>query len=170
MAVTADIVETWLRPRLVVRRLMARGRSEPFVFSFLLAFLLLALAAAAPGLARQAYLAPEMPLLPRLYAAALGLLATIPLWYLLAALGHMCARFLGGKGSYYGGRLAMFWSLLAVAPAMLVQGLVQGLTGPGLAANLLGLVILAGFHGGLGPDPGRGGTVMATRGKPSSRH
>ena len=145
MAVTADIIETWRRPGVVAHRLMARGRSEPFVFSFLLTFLLLALAAAAPGLARQSVLAPEMPLLPRLYAAALGLLATIPLWYLLAAIGHVVARLLGGKGSYYGGRLAMFWSLLAMAPAMLVQGLVQGLIGPGLAANLLGLAILAGF-------------------------
>jgi hypothetical protein len=28
---------------------------------------------------------------------------------------------------------------------MLVQGLVQGIIGPGLAANLLGVAILAGF-------------------------
>ena len=145
MSVTTDIVESWRRPRAVVHRLMARGRSEPFVFSFLLAFLLLALAAVSPGLARQAHLDPANPLLPRLYAAGLGLLATIPMWYLLAALGHLLARAFGGKGSFYGGRLALFWSLLVISPAMLVQGLVQGLVGAGPGAAILGWGVAAGF-------------------------
>ena len=138
MALISDIGESWRRPRVVVRRLLARGRSEPFAFSFLLIFLALALLAISPGLARQA---DGTPLFPRLYATSLGLLATIPVWYLLAALGHLAARALGGKGSYYGGRLALFWSLVAISPAMLVQGLV----GVGLAANLLGLAVGAGF-------------------------
>ena len=138
MALISDIGESWRRPRVVVQRLLARGTSEPFAFSFLLIFLALALLAISPGLARQA---DGTPLLPRLYATSLGLLATIPVWYLLAALGHLAARALGGKGSYYGGRLALFWSLVAISPAMLVQGLV----GVGLAANLLGLAVGAGF-------------------------
>lgn len=146
MTVTADIVESWRRPRAVIRRLLARGPSEPFALSFLLAFLALALAAVSPGLARQAWLegggaGPG----PRLFGAALGLLATMPLWYLLAALGHLVARAFGGKGSFYGARLALFWSLLAISPAMLVQGLVQGLIGAGAAANLLGVVVALGF-------------------------
>ena len=145
MPVASDIVESWRRPRVVVRRLLARGASEPFVFSFLLAFLLLALAATAPGLARQAWLANETALMPRLYATTLGLLATIPLWYLLAALGHLVSRAFGGKGSHFGGRLALFWSLLVISPAMLVQGLVRGLAGAGQAANVLGLLVGAGF-------------------------
>ena len=145
MPLTADIVESWRRPRVVVRRLMVRGASEPLVFSFLLAFLALALAAVAPGLARQAWLEGGTPLLPRLYASGLGLLATIPLWYLLAALGHLAARAFGGKGSYQGGRLALFWSLLVTAPAMLVQGLVLGMVGAGLATSLLGVAVGMGF-------------------------
>ena len=143
MPVAADIVESWRRPRLVVRRLVARGPSEPLVFSFLLTFLALALAAVSPGLARQAWLEGGTPLMPRLYASALGLLATIPLWYLLAALGHLLARAFGGNGDHYGGRLALFWALLVIAPAMLVQGLVQGMVGQ--VANLLGLLVGAGF-------------------------
>ena len=143
MPVAADIVESWRRPRLVVRRLVARGPSEPLVFSFLLTFLTLALAAVSPGLARQAWLEGGTPLMPRLYASALGLLATIPLWYLLAALGHLLARAFGGNGDHYGGRLALFWALLVIAPAMLVQGLVQGMVGQ--VANLLGLLVGAGF-------------------------
>ena len=145
MPVTVDIVESWRRPRAVMARLLARGPSEPFALSFLLLFLLLAFAASSPALMRQAMAAPDLPLLPRFYAAALGLLATIPLWYLLAALGHLVARALGGRGSHYGGRLALFWSLLAISPAMLIQGLAQGMVAFGPAANLLGLLVLGGF-------------------------
>ena len=128
---------------MVVRRLLARGASEPLVFSFLLAFLALALTAASPGLARQAWAEGGTPLMPRLYAATLGLLATIPLWYLLAALGHLVARAFGGMGSHNGARLALFWSLLVISPAMLVQGLLQGMAGQ--AGHLPGLAVGAGF-------------------------
>ena len=145
MPVASDMFESWRRPRSVMRRLAARDKSEPFAFSFLLAFLLLALAGAAPGVAREAYMAGDAALTPRLFATALALLATIPVWYLLAALGYLVARAFGGKGSYYGGRLALFWSLLAITPAMLVQGLVQGLVGAGQLANLLGMAVGAGF-------------------------
>ena len=88
MAVTTDIVESWLRPRVVVRRLLARGRSEAFVLSFLLIFLLLAFIATAPERLQDRL----TPLTPRLFALALGTLATIPFWYLLAALGHLLQR------------------------------------------------------------------------------
>jgi hypothetical protein len=145
MPVTTDIVESWRRPRVVMRRLLARGPSEPFALSFLLAFLALALASLSPGLARQSWLEGGTPVMPRLFASALGLLATIPLWYLVAALGHLVARALGGKGSFCGARLALFWSLLVTAPAMLVQGLVQGLAGAGQAVTLLGVAVGAGF-------------------------
>ena len=145
MPVTADIVETWRRPRVVVRRLLARGRSEPFAFSLLLTFLLLALVALVPNLARQAYSDVSAPLMPRLYASGLGLLATIPVWYLLAAVSQLVAGALGGMGSYFGARLALFWSLVAVSPAMLVQGLVLGFLGNGQAATLLGWAVGLGF-------------------------
>ena len=145
MPVTTDIIESWHRPRAVVARLMARGPSEAFAFALLLAFLTLALVAVAPELARQAWVKGDEALMPRVYAATLGLLATIPLWYLLAALGHLAARALGGKGGFYGGRLALFWSLLAVSPAMLVQGLMRGFGGSGPLTTLFGLCVLAGF-------------------------
>ena len=146
MALTTDIVESWRRPRVVVRRLLGRGRSETFILSLLLVFLLLAFAAAAPNLARQAFLDPSVPLMQRIYPAALGLLATVPLWYGFAAIGHLVARALGGKGSHFGGRLALFWALVVISPAMLVQGLVQGMIG-GSTATGLGVLVLAGFLG-----------------------
>jgi hypothetical protein len=145
MAVVRDIVESWRSPRVVVRRLLGRDRSEPFAFTLLATFLLLAFVAAAPNLAREAYLHPETPLVQRLYAAGLGLLATVPLWYLLAAIGHGIARAMGGAGNYYGGRIALFWAMVVIAPAMLLHGLVQGLLGPTAATNGLGLLVATGF-------------------------
>lgn len=145
MSVTTDIVESWRSPRIVVRRLLKRGASETFVLTFLFIFLLLAFAASAPNLARQAYLDPTVPLAQRLYAAALGLLATLPIWYLLASLGHMIARAFGGKGSHYGARLALFWALVVIAPAMLLHGLVLGMAGSTTATMLLGGAVAAGF-------------------------
>lgn len=147
MSVTTDIVESWRRPQTVVRRLLKRGGSEAFVLTFLLIFLLLAFAAAAPNLARQAYLEPGDPLPQRLFAAALGLLATLPLWYGLAALSHGVARLAGGRGSHYGARLALFWALVVISPAMLFQGLVAGLTGSTPFVLGLGGAVAAGFVG-----------------------
>lgn len=140
MSVTTDIVESWRRPQTVVRRLLKRGGSEAFVLTFLLIFLLLAFVAQAPVLARDV----TDPLPRRLFAAALGLLATLPLWYGLAAVSHLFARLLGGKGSFYGARLALFWALVVISPAMLVQGLVQAMVG-GDAALGFGLLVAVGF-------------------------
>ena len=125
MALTADILESWRHPRAVIRRLAQRGRSEPFVFTFLFVFLLLAFISLAPYLSREATLHPEVPLSQRLFAAALGMLGLIPIFYLLAALGHLVARLMGGQGGYYEGRLALFWALTASTPAMLIYGLLR---------------------------------------------
>ena len=80
-----------------------------------LIFLLLAFVARAPVLAGQAVADPTDPLPQRLFAAGLGLLATIPLWYGVAAISHLVARMLGGRGSHYGARLALFWALELMA-------------------------------------------------------
>ena len=42
MAVTTDILSSWRNPRQGIRRHLARGVSEPFAFSLLLVFLVLA--------------------------------------------------------------------------------------------------------------------------------
>lgn len=138
MSVTADIVDSWRRPRVVLRRLLAQ-RSEPFAFSLLVTGLILLFVSLAPYLAREAYYQPEQPLTQRLLASALAIAATVPFWYLLAALAHLVARIFGGKGSYYGGRLALFWALVAASPALLTSGLVRGLRGTGGAGDLVGL-------------------------------
>lgn len=144
MALTSDIAESWRRPRAVIRRLRARGKSEAFVFTFLFVFLLMAVTAAAPGLSRQAALAGQ-PFPPFLLGASLGAFALIPVFYALAALGHLVARLMGGSGGWYDGRLALFWSLACVSPAVLIFGLVRAFVAESPAVPVLGLLTFAAF-------------------------
>jgi len=45
--------------------------------------------------------------------------------YLVAALSHLVAKAFGGKGTSYGARLALFWTLLVIAPLSLVSTMLQ---------------------------------------------
>lgn len=145
MAVTTDILASWRSPRAAIRRHLARGRSEPFAFSLLFVFLLLAFVGQWPQASREAFLAQEPSAAPRLLGRALAVLATIPVWYGLAALSRLIARVLGGQGGWYGARLALFWALATVSPLMLLQGLVAGMIGPGPALWLVSVAVGLGF-------------------------
>ncbi len=133
MTVTTDLVASWRSPRAAVRRHLARGVSEPFAFTLLLVFLILAFVGQWPAAAREAYLADEPSAAPRILGRGLAVLATIPLWYGLAAVSRVIARVMGGQGSWYAARIALFWALATVGPLMLLQGLVIGMIGPGPA-------------------------------------
>jgi hypothetical protein len=143
MTVSTDLLSTWRSPRAALRRHLARGVSEPFAFSLLLVFLVLAFVGQWPLAAREAYLAGDGSALPRILAQALAVLATIPLWYGLAALSRLAARAMGGQGSWFGARVALFWALACVGPLMLLRGLVAGMIGPGPA--LWAITALAGL-------------------------
>lgn len=145
MTVTTDLLASWRSPRQGLRRHLSRGVSEPFAFSLLLVFLILMFVALWPVAARQAYLAGEPSALPRILPLAYGVLATIPLWYLLAALSRLVARALGGKGSWYAARIALFWALATVSPLTLLQGLVAGMIGPGPGLALVTTLAGAAF-------------------------
>lgn len=145
MAVTTDILASWRNPRAAVRRHLARGVSEPFAFSLLVVFLLIAFVAQWPAASREAFLAGEASTLPRLLPRALAVLATIPLWYGLAGLSRMVAGAMGGQGTWYAARLALFWALATVSPLMLLQGLVAGMIGPGPALWATSALVGAAF-------------------------
>ena len=82
----------------MLRQHLARGRSEPFAFSLLLVFLALAFVAQWPVAARLAHFAGEPSALPRILPrVSWRSLATIPVWYALAALSRLVAR-LGRAG------------------------------------------------------------------------
>lgn len=75
----------------------------------------------------------------------MAVLATIPLWYLLAALSRLVGRALGGQGTWYGARVALFWALASVGPLMLLQGLVSGMIGPGPALSAVTVLVGVAF-------------------------
>lgn len=144
MSVSRDIVATWRRPRTVIRRLLGMGRREDLALMFLMLACLLIFVAQWPRLQREAVLDPSVPFDARIGGALVGLLLWLPLIaYALGAISHGLARLVGGKGSWYSARLALFWSLLATAPATLLYGLVAGMIGPGPAETGVGAI--AGF-------------------------
>lgn len=145
MALVADIARSWRNPAAGVRSHLERPRSEAFLLTFLFTFLLLTFIGLWPQAAREAFLQPEVPLEQRLVAGALAICATIPFWYLLAALSQWAARALGGQGDHYRARLALFWALACTGPLMLLRGLVEGLIGPGTQANATGIAIAIAF-------------------------
>jgi hypothetical protein len=145
MSITTDLVATWRRPRAILRQHLARGQSEPFALSFLLVFLVLAFVAQWPVAAREAFLAGETSATPRIVAMAYGVLLLIPVAYLLAALSHLVSRTLGGQGSWYGARIALFWALAAIGPLLLLQGMVAGMIGPGPSLTAVTAAVGLGF-------------------------
>jgi len=152
MAVTVDIVRSWRRPRAVMRDLLAHGPREDRAIAYLLAACLLLFVAQWPRLVRVAEGLESVPgqqsaEMSQLAAYAFfGSVMVLPLvLYLLAAVSHAVARVLGGQGTWYGARLALFWALLASTPLALLYGLVRGLIGPGQQATLTGLVWTATF-------------------------
>ena len=143
MTVTTDILSAWRHPRQSIRRHLSRGVSESFAFSLLMVFLILTFVGQWPVAAREAFQAQDPSALPRIFARALAILATIPLWYGLAALSRLVARAMGGQGTWYGARLALFWALAVIGPLMLLTGLVEGMIGPG--PQLIATRVIAGL-------------------------
>ena len=148
MGITADIFKSWRHPRQVMARRLAEGRREDRALIFLMAGCLLIFVAQWPRLQRLAIEDPATSLEIRLGGALLGWLFIMPLvLYALAGLSHLIARALGGQGNWFGARLALFWAVLAAAPAWLINGLVIGLGVGNPVQGVVGVVALAGFLG-----------------------
>ena len=149
MSAALDIIRTYRAPREVVRSRSAPPENEGRALAVLMAGCILMFVAQCPRLAREAFEAPEIPLEARLGAAAFGWLFIMPLvLYVLAGLTRLAARVVGGHGTAYGGRIALFWSRLAAAPLWLLNGWVAGFIGPGplmLGTGLLATVVFLAF-------------------------
>lgn len=146
MAISTEIVRAYRAPRQVLRRQLEAGENEGRALIYLTVACLLCFVAQWPRLSREAFLDPSIPLDARLGGALAGWLLFAPLlFYAIGALSHLVARLFGGKGSFYSARLALFWSLLVIAPLVLLLGLVSGFIGQGPAQNATGLLLLAAF-------------------------
>lgn len=133
-------------PTLVVRRLIADGPREDRALAILMAAAVVMFVAQWPAASRAAHFDPSVPIDGRLSGQLVAIVFLMPLLaYLIAAVSHLVMRVFGGLGSFWHARIALFWSLLAVSPLMLLQGLVAGFVGPGPALTVLGGVVFAVF-------------------------
>jgi hypothetical protein len=150
MPVTSDITATYRGPGRVMQRLLSMGQREDRALIILMAACVIVFVAQMPRLSRQAHLTgQELNMLLGGSLFAWVFIAPL-LLYALAGFSHLAARLFGGQGSFYGARLALFWSLLASTPVLLLHGLIAGFigTGPGLqAVGLLWLAVFAWFWG-----------------------
>jgi nitrogen fixation/metabolism regulation signal transduction histidine kinase len=116
------------------------GAREDRALAFLMGFCVIAFVAQLPRLARDAHLTGE-DLSMMMAGALMGSVFILPLvLYLVAGLTYLVRRALGRPGTSFGARLALFWSLLASTPLLLLYGLVGGFVGPGPALQGVGLV------------------------------
>jgi hypothetical protein len=146
MSVSADIVRSYVRPGQVMRRHLAMGRREDRALAMLMVALGLIFLAEWPGLMRAANADPSVPFDARIGGALMAMVFVAPLMaYAIAGLSRLIARLFGGKGSWFGARLALFWALLAASPLMLLQGIAGGLLGPGRAETVMSWLVLAVF-------------------------
>ena len=145
MPVTSDITATYRGPGRVMQRLLSMGQREDRALAFLMAACVIVFVAQMPRLSREAHLTGQ-DLNILLGGALMGWIFIAPLlMYALAGATHLLAKMIGGKGSFFGARLALFWAWLASTPLALLHGLTIGFVGPGLEANLVGAVWLAAF-------------------------
>lgn len=145
MSVAADIVATYRRPRRVMRRLLDLGTREDRALAVLMAGCVVVFVGQWPRLAREAHLTGQ-ELNPLLGGALMAWIFIAPLLlYAVAMISHLAARVLGGKGSGYGARMALFWSFLAASPLILLHGLVAGFIGPGFQLQIVGVFWLVVF-------------------------
>lgn len=149
MSVTLDILRTWRSPRMIIRRHLDQGRREDRALAFVMAACFIIFVAQWPRLSRLAagFDLPqgvEAPELSQMVAYEfLGWLMVWPLmFYVIAALFHVIAKALAGKGSFYSARLALFWSLLATTPIALLHGLCAGFLGAIASTQLVGVIWL----------------------------
>ncbi|GGH24209.1 Yip1 domain-containing protein [Cribrihabitans marinus] len=145
MPVTSDITATYRGPGRVMRRLLSMGQREDRALAILMSACVLVFVAQMPRLAREAHVTgQELNMLLGGTLLAWVIIAPL-LLYVIAALSHVVARLFGGRGDWYGARLALFWSLLAASPLLLLHGLVAGLIGPGPALQGVGFLWLVVF-------------------------
>ncbi|WBU55822.1 hypothetical protein [Paracoccus sediminicola] len=138
------VLASWQRPGQVVRAL--HPMTEGAMLAILMGAMLVFLIAQAPGHARYAAMDPSIPLGGRIAGAIMALFFLMPLAaYAVAAIVSVISRIGRRRIAPEASRLALFWALLAVSPAMLLSGLIEGFIGPGAALTVLRAISGLGF-------------------------
>lgn len=145
MSVTNDMIASYRRPGAVMRRHMASGAGEERALIFVVASCFIFFVANLPVLSRVSHLT-NTDMAPQLGISIFAWLFVWPLaFYVIAALSSVVLGLFGCKSSWFHTRLAIFWSLLATTPLVLLNGLTGGLVGPGIEQNIVGAIWLGAF-------------------------
>lgn len=147
MPVTDDILRSYRHPRQVMRRNLSRPQGETRALVHVMVACLLFFVAQLPAVSRQAHLAGGDPGFAALASGTfMGAVLMAPLvLYGVAGLSHVVARLLGGRGTWLGARLALFWTLLLIVPPVLLRGLTEAFLGRGPETSLISLLTAAIF-------------------------
>ncbi|MEM7632147.1 MAG: YIP1 family protein [Pseudomonadota bacterium] len=145
MSISRNIVATYRGPGAVIRRLLALGQREDRALAYVMGACALVFIAQLPRLAREAHLTgQELDMLMGGSLMAWIFIAPL-LLYCIAFVARLVGRVVGGRGTPYGARLALFWALLASTPLLLLHGLTAGFIGPGIELQAVGLLWLCIF-------------------------
>ncbi len=126
---------------------LAAPKAESRALSYVYVASLIGFIASLPEVARQAE-TDELPLTALVIGRLFSALFFAPLFlYGVAALSHLVAKRLGGQGSYYDARLALFWALLVAAPLLLAVAILQAVLAAGPAYGAGSVLSLIGFAG-----------------------
>ncbi|MEL6169468.1 MAG: YIP1 family protein [Pseudomonadota bacterium] len=146
MSAALDILRTYRAPREVIRRRGSGSPREDRALVTLLSACAVMFLGMLPVVQRQALEDPTTPFDARLGGALMAWLFIVPLaLYLIAALSRLVARMMGGRGTWYQARIALFWALLAAGPLWLFYGLLYGLAGLQPVTTAAGTLWLAAF-------------------------
>lgn len=145
MSVSTDILRSYIAPREVQARRMAGQREDRAIAVVMVACVLIFIAQW-PRLTRAATFDETIDFQASMGGALFAWLFIMPLaLYALAAFTHIVARLVGGRGTWFRARMALFWALLAASPMWLFHGLVAGFVGEGPALTGVGLLALGAF-------------------------
>ena len=140
------MVRSYRTPRVVVRGLNHGPRREARILVYLVIACGLFFVAQWPAIARDAHLDDSQPFEARMSGALFGVMFMAPLvFYAIGGVLTLFMRLFVAGLDGFDVRLALFWALLVVSPLSLLQGLVTGIIGLGLEAQLTGILVFVVF-------------------------
>jgi len=145
MGVANDMMRAYIAPVSVFRARIGTVAREERALAVLMGACLLIFVAQWPRLQRQAFETGEdFQIL--VGGALFAWMFAMPLIaYTASLITHLLARLVGGKGTGFGARFALFWALLVASPLWLLWGLVAGFIGPGVEMSLVGTLAFGAF-------------------------
>ena len=138
--ILSRLMRTWRNPARVMRAQASLSESGLMVVLFLA--MALTFLAQLPVHQRMVILDPSIPSEGWAFGTLVGLILAALLAYGLAALVTLVLR---RRISGHASRVALFWSVLAVSPLVLLAGLGEGYLGAGPAVTVLRYFAFAAF-------------------------